>query len=216
MADPILRLPAKTVAALVSELNGLQDRFRSGEQLEIPEITLLLDAGHSLSGVIVQITKSSSSNFPEPDATLLLQHRDNAMNISYIPIVSIRGITVHYNDRNLHLLSSGKIKPFSGKVPSRLELERKARSLSELLAGLAISIAWDEIPCSDQALQSLDLMLADLESVMIGIQSDDMGRTSLQGQVERIEIRVGMKAEVRLLSQSVFEKFRVEKKPPKL
>jgi hypothetical protein len=125
MTDPSLRLPAMTITALVMELSGLQERFLAGERIEIPIVTLLLDSGHSLSGVVVRVTRSSNSVPIEPDAALLIQHQDK-LTMSYVPIVAIRGITVQANERNLHLLSAGKIKPSSGHVPSRLDLERYA------------------------------------------------------------------------------------------
>ncbi len=197
MADPSLRLPAMTITALVMELSGLQERFLAGERIEIPSVTLLLDSGHSLSGVVVRVTRSSTSVPIEPDAALLIQHQDK-LTMSYVPIVAIRGITVQSSESNLHLLSAGKIKPSSGQVPSRLDLERHARSLANTIDGLTIAIAWDEIPRSDEAFESLNSILKDLEAVTIGIRADELGRTAFQARVERIEVRVGTNAAVRL------------------
>jgi hypothetical protein len=216
--DPILRLPAKAIGTLVAELCVLQDRVRSGETLEVPAISLLLKSGHSLAGTIVQVTKSGSVGSaalrrPEPvegslskgaslgenrDSTLLLQHQDNPLNVSYIPMDAICGITVYYSPQNLHLLSSGQVQPVTDKIPTRLDLERKAQYLSEKLAGTAISIIWDELPRSEEARQSLDIILMDLEAAITSIRSDELGRTTIQQQVERIEIRGGPSAEVRL------------------
>jgi hypothetical protein len=83
-------------------------------------------------------------------------------------------------------------------VISRLDLERYARSLTDTLDGIAIAIAWDEIPRSDAAFWSLNQMLQDLAAVAIGIRSDELGRTALQERVERIEVRVGTNPAVRL------------------
>jgi hypothetical protein len=76
MTDPSWRLPAMTITALVTELSGLQERFLAGEQLEIPIVTLLLDSGHSLSGMVIRVTQSSHPASIEPDSTLLIQHPD--------------------------------------------------------------------------------------------------------------------------------------------
>jgi hypothetical protein len=202
MKDPILRLPAKEIRTLVAELCVLQDRVRSGETLEVPSISLLLASGHSLMGTIVQVTKSGSVGVASPgenrDGTLLLQHQDNPLNVSYIPMDAICGITVYYSSQNLHLLSSGQVQPATSNIPTRLDLDRKAQYLSEKLAGTAISIVWDELPRSEEARQSLDVMLMDLEAAITSIRSDELGRTTLQQQVERIEIRSGPSAEVRL------------------
>jgi hypothetical protein len=199
--DPILRLPAKAIGTLVAELCVLQDRVRSGETLEVPAISLLLASGHSLAGKIIQVTNGSVGiTFPgeNRDSTLLLQHQDNPLQVSYIPMDAICGITVYYSPQNLHLLSSGQVQPVTDKIPARLDLERKAQYLSEKLAGTAISIVWDELPRSEEARQSLDIMLMNLEAAIMSIRSDELGRTTIQQQVERIEIRSGSSAEVRL------------------
>ncbi len=199
MKDPILRLPAKEIGTLVAELCVLQDRVRSGELLAVPAISLLLESGHSLAGTIVQATKSAA----EQGGTLLLQHQDNPLHVSYIPLDAICGITVYYSSQNLHLLSSGQVKPVTSQSPTRLDLERKAQYLSEKLAGTVISIVWDELPRTEEARQSLDIMLADLAAVIGLVRSDELGRTTLQQQVERIEIRGGTSAEVRLQSPAL-------------
>jgi hypothetical protein len=197
MADPSLRLPAMTITALVTELSGLQQRFLAGERIEIPSVTLLLDSGHSLSGMVVRVTRSSNSVPIEPDAALLIQHQDK-LTMSYVPIVAIRGITVQSSASNLHLLSAGKIKPSSGQVPSRLDLERYTRSLADTIDGMTITIAWDEIPRSDEAFEGLNSILKDLAAVTIDIRADELGRTAFQSRVERIEVRVGTNAAIRL------------------
>jgi hypothetical protein len=197
MVDPSLRLPAQTIIDLVTELSDLQDRYLDGAQIEIPIVTLLLDSGHMLSGIVVRATRSANLAPFAPDATLLIQHQDK-LTMSYVPIVAIHGITVHYNEQNLHLLSAGKIKPSSSKVPSRLDLERYARNISEILDGMTIEIAWDEIPRSDVSFQSLELMLQDLKAIAIGIHADELGRTAFPARVDRVEVRMGSDAAVKL------------------
>jgi hypothetical protein len=198
MTEINLRLPVKTISKLIAELSALQDRVRSGERLELPTVTLWLNSGQSLCGMVLRTTTASP---PDCDATLLLQSRDVPMDMHYIAISAIQGVTVHYTDRSLSLLSDGKIRANAGRVPARLELERQARSISAQLDGIELVILWDELPRSDLAFQSLDLLLQDLQVVLSAIRSDHLGITSLQAKVKGIMIGIDPIARVYLKEQ---------------
>jgi hypothetical protein len=181
--DPFLRLPVKPVNVIISELAELQDRVRSGESIVIPDVTLLLNSGQSIVGTILRTASAG-------EMLLLLQSKVAPMDATYLPISAILGVTVHYRAENLHLLSSGKIKLVSGSIPSRLDLERKVRSLSNLLGSTIVTVAWEEMPTTDAAFQSLALLITNLQEILLAIQADVLGNTALQ-QITRIEIRFG-------------------------
>jgi hypothetical protein len=193
-----LRLPVKTISKLIAELSVLQDRVRSGERIEIPTVTLLFSSGQSLCGIVMRAITAAP---PDGEATLLLQSRDVPMDLHYILIAAIQAVTVHYTDRSLPLLSDGKIRETAGRVPSRLELERQARSISAQLPGIELTILWDELPRSDLAFQSLELLLQDLQTILLAICADSLGITSLQAKVTRITIGIDPIAQVCLKQQ---------------
>jgi hypothetical protein len=182
--DPFLRLPAKPVNALITEIAELQDRVRSGESIAPPDVTLLLDSGHRITGSILRVLPASEAA-GEP---LVLMRC--AMDATYLPIAAIRAVTVHYSAANLHLLSGGKIKVASGAVPSRLDLERQVRSLSAQLNPVTVTVAWDEMVATDEAFQSLEPLIQDLAAILLAIQADSLGVAALQ-QVDQIAIRFG-------------------------
>jgi hypothetical protein len=198
MSEINLRLPVKTISKLIAELSALQDRVRSGERLELPTVTLWLNSGQSLCGIVVRAVAAPP---PDCEATLLLQSRDVPMDMHYITIAAIQSVTVHYTDRSLSLLSDGKIRENAGRVPARLELERQARSISAQLDGIEFVILWDELPRSDLAFQSLERLLQDLQTILSAIRSDHLGITSLQAKVTRIVIRIDPIARVCLKEQ---------------
>jgi hypothetical protein len=194
--DALFRLPARSVVTVLGELATLRDRARSGEPLEVPTATVLLAAGHQLTGEVIALTDATAQDF-----TVLLRNAGNTLAVTYIPGSAIQGVTVHLTPDTLHLLSFGKFRSLADKVPTRLELERYLRSLTTQLsptAPLAHSIAWDEFPPSDEALQQLGDVLQDLQSTLLAIQADDLGSTALQEQVQRLEIRVNVKTGVLL------------------
>jgi hypothetical protein len=190
--EPFLRLPAKPVNALIAEISALQDRVRwsstdhgsSGESIVIPDVTLLLDSGHSVVGSILRVLPASEA---VGEALVLIRRQ---MDATYLPIGAIRAVTVHYSAENLHLLSGGKIKVASGAVPSRLDLERQVRSLSAQLNPITVTVAWDEMVATDEAFQSLEPLIKSLAEILLEIQADDLGVAALQ-QVDRIAIRFG-------------------------
>jgi hypothetical protein len=195
MTENIQRLPVKTIGKLMAELSVLQDRVRSGERLELPLVTLWLSSGHSLCGRIMRLLPSTLS---DPEATLLLQSRDLPMDLHYISIAAIQCVTVHYTDRSLPLLSDGKIRETAGRIPTRLDLERQARSISAQLPGIDVKILWDELPKSAAAFESLESLLTDLQAILAAICGDSLGLISLQERVTGIAVGVEAIAKVRL------------------
>jgi hypothetical protein len=183
--DPFLRLPAKPVNALITEIGELQDRVRAGESIVVPDVTLLLDSSHRITGSILRVLPASEAA-GEPLVLIRCE-----MDATYLPIAAIRAVTVHYSAENLHLLSDGKIKVASGAVPSRLDLERQVRSLSAQLNPITVTVAWDEMVSTDEAFQSLEPLIKSLAEILLGIQADSLGVAALQ-QVDRIEIRFGL------------------------
>ncbi len=182
--DPLLRLPAKPVNQLITEIAELQERVCAGEPIVVPEVTLRLDSGQTITGSILRVLPASA---PTDETCVLMRCQ---MDATYLSIAAIRAVTVHYSAENLHLLSGGKIKQSAGAVPSRLDLERQVRSLSTQLSPIAVTVAWDEMVTTDEAFQSLEPLIKHLTEILLAIQADSLGIAALQ-QVDRVEIRFG-------------------------
>jgi hypothetical protein len=135
-----------------------------------------------LTGSILRVSEVGS------ELLLLLQGQDAPMDATYLPIGAIQAVTVHYTPDNLHL--TGKVKPASAPVPSRLDLERQVRALSTQLSPTTVTVAWDEMVSSDAAFQSLGALIQNLQEILLGIQADSLGAAALQ-QIERVEMRFG-------------------------
>jgi len=202
MVTPIsalFKLPATEITCLFAELQTLRTRVRAGETLQVPEITVLLDSGHTLRGEVIHYLADA---IPEKGLlSLRTGDRPDSLDVTYLPLHAIQALTVHYTPETLHLLSFGKVKPLSLRVPSRLELERYLRSLSDQLSQqrsqpLQMTIAWDELSTTDETLQTLAELLANLQGILLAINADELGAVALRDHVERIEIRTAVTANV--------------------
>jgi hypothetical protein len=185
----IFQLPAKRIAALLIELQALLDR----PGVVLPELTLLLTSGHQVRGELIEFLVEG----PLPaDRWLLLRNVSGPLDVTYLPLAAIEGLTLHLTDDNLHLLSFGKLKP-QAKVPSRLELERLTRTISTEFS-LSIAILWDELPSSDRAFQNLGELLQDLQLILMELLDDELGNAAVHDRVRQVAIRSGSAAAVRL------------------
>ncbi len=202
MVTPIaalFKLPATEINRLLTELQALRVRMRAGEVLQVPEITVLLNSGHTLRGELISYGAESS---PEHGLlSLRTGDRLDALDVTYLSLHAIQALTVHYTPDTLHLLSFGKVKPLSLRVPNRLELERQARSLGEQISQqrsqpLQMTIAWDELPTTEDALQTLAELITNLQSTLLDINADALGAAALREQVARIEVRTAPTARV--------------------
>jgi hypothetical protein len=181
-SNPLLRLPAQPVHQLLAELAALMDRVRDGDPIAPPAVTLQLNSGRQLSGSILRVAESAG------ETLVLLQSQDAPMDATYLPIGAIQAVTVHYSPESLHL--TGKVKPATALVPSRLDLERQVRALSAQLSPTTVTVAWDEMVNTDAAFQSLGLLIKNLQDILLTIQADSLGSAALQ-PIERVEVRFG-------------------------
>jgi hypothetical protein len=200
MTNPISRLPAKGIQQLIQELSDLQARVRAGDSLELPIVTRCLSSGESLVGRVLRLDTTAAAS------TLLLQSHDRPMDVHYVLLAAVHAVTIHYTDALLPLLSDGKIRPTGGRIPSRLDLERQARSVFSM----PYAIAWDELPQSELAYQSLELILQDIQAVLTKIQGDELGRSALQAQVNQLTIGLAAQPEVQLRANSLAIGLKVE------
>jgi hypothetical protein len=190
--DRLYRLPLATIVSLLATLQALRERIQAGERLILPEITLGLTSGHRCTGELIAFGHLDSS--PDSRMVLLKPQSSGALDVMYLPLSAIETLTVHYVEDNLHLLSFGKLREVTGAVPSRLELERELRSISAQCQ-LSMTIAWEELPQTDEAFQGLAILLEQLRAILVMIQAEPLGAAALQ-ELAGIDIRVDQKPAV--------------------
>jgi hypothetical protein len=201
----LYRLPAKQLEVVLQQLSDLRSKARGGDlpnrsTSPIPDVTLVLRSGQMLTGAVVEFAATSSAGSP-----ILLVHLTktaNSLDTCYISLSEIAGITIHHTSETLHLLAFDHFRPLSQKVPTRLELDRQARAITEALT-IPIALAWTVLPITDLSLQTLATGLQDLQTILKLILADDLGRVALQERVQRIEITCGGQGEVKFVGSTL-------------
>jgi hypothetical protein len=196
----LFKLPAKSIREIFAELQRLRERSRAGDLVTVPKMTLFLTSGCCMDCELIQYIPETG------DAIALPENPSGSLDVSYIHISAIQAVTIHSTQENIHLLSFGKLQPASRKVPTRLELERRVRSLSEV-RNLPITIAWNELLTTDDGLQIVGILIDDLEAILKDLFADEIGENSVRQNIDCLEIQVSSTATVdisnRILNISV-------------
>lgn len=192
------RLPARPVGGVLAELARLQEEKRSNWML--PPVTVALSNGMSLRGEYL-----AAHELDTPQATILLRTGGvgDAVDVAYVPVASIVALTIHHTAATLAPLSFGALRERGGGVPSRLELERRLRDLTEWLsaevgATVTATVAWEALPRTDAARLDVGELLEDLRAVLDGFLADDLGREAVRDGVRSLRIVVGERADATL------------------
>ncbi len=201
--DLLRRLPTKSPSQILNQLSNLHDRVLSGETIELPAVTIILSSGQSLRGIVLKLEQPTDCQ----DNILLLQSANQ--DVLYLLQSAVVGVTIHYNQENLNLLTaeSSTYKPPQKDIVSRLDLNRQAQTLTTNLAtsdiDCAIRLNWDLLPTTEPSMQVLTNSLQDLETILMDIQAETIGRIALATQVRSIELQAGTEANIRLAEQTL-------------
>ncbi len=201
MTDPVeqaRRLPARPIGAVIAEMARLREESR--HDWALPPVTLALSNGLSVRGEYV-----AAHELETPRATVLVRtgDRSDSLDVAYIPVASIVALTVHHTPATLARLSFGAVRERLGEAPSRLELERRLRDLTEWLSaevGVAVAATadWEALPRADAARLDVGELLEDLRATLAGFLADELGRAAVKAGVRALRITVGSKASVTL------------------
>lgn len=206
MIDLLRRLPAKSPEQLLNQLSALHDRLLNGELIELPKVTLMLSSGQCPQGVVLKCEQALDSD----DKIILLQSA--SQDVLYLPQAAVVGITVHYSEANLYLLTTdSNYKLLQTDIFSRLELDRQAQKLTTALRNsdinCSIYLNWDLLPITVPSMKVLAQGLQDLETILLALHSETIGRIALATQVQSIELRAGTQTGMRLSKQIMILSF---------
>lgn len=190
--DPRFRLPAARHKALLACLVELQQRRLGGADLHVPSVTVATLAGHRFDGQVVTVGDDGD--------VVLLQE---GTGVTYLHLSQIVAVTVHVDQRNAHLVSFGSLHAQTDVVPTRLELQRRAREIREELSAeigreLSLSIDWGSFAQSDDVLVALRHILDDLGAALAKVAAGPGGAAAMRGQVRMVSIRSGVETGVLL------------------
>ncbi|MFQ3581028.1 hypothetical protein J8C06_02010 [Chloracidobacterium validum] len=218
------RLPARPVGVVLEAIEQIRQARR--DDWTLPLVSLFLTNGATIRGEYlsghelgtaqasillrtVQVAQSDASSpgfNAEPNDARPNDVRWNlGLDVTYIPVANISALTLHHTPDTIARLSFGAVRERSGEAPSRLELERRLRALTdwvraEVGCDVTATIAWEAFPRGDTALLDLGALIADLRLVLGGFAADDLGRAALRESLQSIVVNVGEAAAVTLQS----------------
>jgi hypothetical protein len=165
------RLPARPYADLLTDLHGLAERVRHGETVDIPSLTLWLADGHKVHGQLVHFSAKEG---------LILVKDPSTFDATYVALVQVRAVTVHYSEHNVEILAAA--------APNADELSRRLQALLERMS-VQGTLELRDFPENEAARRVLAQALKDLEAALRQMLSDPEQRESFTQAVKEIHVR---------------------------
>lgn len=182
VAKTLKSWPSRNLEQLVEDLSALGGRFRQGEAVRLPRVSVWLRSGQALSGRVIDLHHDRSGT-----RTLLLQTgAHDTVDVAHVPWASIEAVTVHD-------LESIDRAPDTGSKTTREQLSQHLANVSEALAqkvGAPIDI--EMYPSSDEELEPLDWLLNLSEEVLLDLVQDQRIADGLRGRVKKIRLSTGI------------------------
>lgn len=185
----LARLPAKHLVELFEEL---ATRLGRGDQPPLPRLTL--DVGPRT----IERCELLAVKQDRDAMTLLVTGADGfgGMDVTYVPVATVRALTVHATHETLHHLGFGALRPRSAEAPpSPLELKRRALAIGEELGALlahpiAFTLEAALLAGDQETLVDASDVLKNLRSALLTVSADDEGKAAL-AKIERVELCAG-------------------------
>ena len=176
-------LPEIDTHDVLKRLAELTKLYRAGLDIRLPKVTLFLYMGQSLRGYVSSYTDGGSLTLIQDD-----NQRDGQQMI-VIQNSSFFGISFDQNDLQNKLLDTREPLPWNENM-TPLDLKRKAKEISEELTkelGKDISMELDVKAKSEDMLNIYNL-LHTMKSTLVDTASDDLGRKSINEQIDKVII----------------------------
>lgn len=170
-AERMWRLPARPLADLLLDLHMLAERVRHGETVDVPSLTLWLADGHRVDGQLV--------HFAFREGLILIKHA-GALDATYVALVQVRAVTVHYSEDNLDALSLG--------APAVEELHRRLEATLDTMS-VHGDLSLEGFPPGEAARRVLAQGLKDLDAVLRQISSNPEQRESFTQAMREVQLR---------------------------
>jgi hypothetical protein len=182
VAKTLKSWPSRNLEQLVDDLSVLGGRFRLGDAVRLPRVTIWLRSGQTLAGRVLELHHDRNGT-----RTLLLQTTaQDTVDVAHIPWSVIEAVTVH----DVEAIDR---PPEPQKSVTREQLSQRVANVSEALAqkvGTPIDI--EMFPSSDAELEPLSWLLTMAEEVLLDVVHDQRIAASLRGRVKKIRLGTGI------------------------
>jgi hypothetical protein len=167
----LLEIPPQTAAEFVQELGQVARESAADPQARLPLVTLGLKSGRTVTGHILNTSRTSLSLASAQDG-----HAAAGENITFLAIEAVETIT------------SPSFREVTAEhpVPGKLELKRRAESL-----GQELSLRIDLPALSDEDLRAIADALSHCATVLKNVLQDPMGKDAMHSRIKFVELGLG-------------------------
>lgn len=183
--------PSRNLEQLLDDLSHLGRRWRSGEPVRLPRVTVTLRSGTQFVGEVLDLHQDRSGT-----RTVLVHltgrgpHLPSELDVAHLPWSAIDAVTVH-DVGSLARPPDALIR----SVSSKEELLRRAANVTEAVAqkvGTPIPIVFDGL--SEENLEPLGWLLGLLEDVALELAERPDFADAMRGRVKGVHLGVGRHA----------------------
>jgi len=181
------RWPSRSLEQLFDDLSLLGRRWREGEDVRVPRVTVLLRSGRELTGFVLDVYGDRNGG-----RTVLLRSPAAAqpagVDVTHVPWATVDAVTVH------DVASWDKPPADAPPPPTREELVSRAAAASEALAEkVGTPIAFElELGDDDVALEPLDWLLRLARTTLLEVAARPAAADALRGRVKQVRLALGI------------------------
>jgi hypothetical protein len=171
--------PSRNLEQLVDDLSQLGRRWRAGEPVRVPRVSVWLRSGVTVMGEVVDLHQDRSGT-----RTLIVRAQTAEpaeVDVLHLNWAAIDGLTVH------DLANLEKPPEALATTTTRAQLERRASDVTEALAqkvGTPIAFVLE----ATDALEPLDWLLRAVEEVLLELAQDQRFADAMRGRVRQIKL----------------------------
>jgi hypothetical protein len=177
--------PSRNLEQLVDDLSLLGRRWRAGEPVRVPRVTVWLRSGATAVGEVVDLHQDRSGT-----RTLVLRVQTGEpaqVDVLHLSWAALDAVTVH------DLATLDKPPEALAASPTRAQLERRAADVTEALAqkvGTPIAFVLE----ATEHLEPLDWLLRQVEEVLLELAQDQRFADAMRGRVRQIKLGLSVNA----------------------
>lgn len=181
------RWPSRNLEQLFDDLSHLGRRWKDGEAVRVPRVTVHLRSGRELVGFVLDVHGDRNGG-----RTVLLRSpaaaHPSGVDVTHVPWANVDALTVH------DVAAWDKPPADAPPPPTREELLARAAAASEALAQkVGTPIAFELELGDDQALlEPLDWLLALARAALLDVASTPSVAGAIRGRVKRVRLAVGI------------------------
>lgn len=181
------RWPSRNLEQLFEDLAELGHRWKEGDEVRVPRVTLFLRSGREVTGFVLDVYGDRAGG-----RTVLIRSPAAAhpagVDVTHVPWATLDAVTVH------DVAAWDRPPADAPPPPTREELLARAASATEALAEkVGTPIAFElELGDDEAALEPLGWLLRLAQRVLLEVAAAPASADALRGRVKAVKLALGI------------------------